>query len=342
MMNNKRTFVIKILFLSILFYSCDFSRKEVKTLNNQFFNKSPLVENCDVKIDGIKFYFRKAGNPLNPPLLLLHGFPTNKNTFDKLIPMLASHYYVIAPDNMESEWISKIDPHKIGFTFEMITDHMVKLLDKLKIQDYTLYIQNSASHVGFDLMSRNPKKVDALIIQNADLYIDGLSSKRRELYEKSGAEYSEKHKDFLWTLTGEGALNHKDYLLNLDSNDNSKITNAQNFHLLSTEKGRIALFQLLNDYNNVMKKFPHWQKMLNENQPKTLILWGDSDLAMNFKGAKSYLKDLPEAELFLMKSGKYSDKMFTIEIASHVLAFLQKNVNASEMNQEIEPYLDAL
>jgi len=51
-----------------------------------------------IKIDGLNIFYREAGSPDNPAILLLHGFPTSSHMYRNLIPQLAQDYYVIAPD----------------------------------------------------------------------------------------------------------------------------------------------------------------------------------------------------------------------------------------------------
>ena len=49
-------------------------------------------------VDGLKVFYREAGDPKAPTVLLLHGFPTSSHMFRALIPALADRYHVVAPD----------------------------------------------------------------------------------------------------------------------------------------------------------------------------------------------------------------------------------------------------
>ena len=42
-----------------------------------------------VKIDGLDIFYREAGDPSKPTILLLHGFPTSSHMFRNLIPALS-------------------------------------------------------------------------------------------------------------------------------------------------------------------------------------------------------------------------------------------------------------
>ena len=49
-------------------------------------------------VDGHRIFYREAGRPDAPTLLLLHGFPTSSHMFRDLIPLLADRFHVVAPD----------------------------------------------------------------------------------------------------------------------------------------------------------------------------------------------------------------------------------------------------
>ncbi|NME70646.1 alpha/beta hydrolase [Flammeovirga aprica JL-4] len=270
------------------------------------------------------------------------GYPTNRNTFDELIPMLASHYYVIVPDHSNTRWYAKFDPEKTPFTFSLITDYLEYFLKELKIDNYTLYIQNSSFHIGLQLMERDPDKIEALIIQNSELYIDALPENRQALYKNTGSDSSNAYMDYVWTLSGENADILSKDITPLDSTTYDIGLWQQYLEFVQTEKQKLIMMQLLNDYNKLAQRFPDWQQMLKEKQPKTLVIWGNNDSDPNFEGANSFKKDLPDAELLLIKSGKFSNKLFNVEVASKVLNFLQRNSGRLDDGENIKPYLDAL
>ena len=47
-------------------------------------------------VDGQQIFYREAGDPDAPAIVLLHGFPTSSFMFRNLIPLLADSYHVIA------------------------------------------------------------------------------------------------------------------------------------------------------------------------------------------------------------------------------------------------------
>src|SRR5579862_8048898 len=52
----------------------------------------------NMTVDGVGVFYREAGPKDAPTLVLLHGFPSSSREFDALIPLLATHYHLIAPD----------------------------------------------------------------------------------------------------------------------------------------------------------------------------------------------------------------------------------------------------
>ena len=58
----------------------------------------PQITYCTVEVDGVKIFYREAGPPNGPALLLLHGFPSASHMFRDLVPLLANRFYLVAPD----------------------------------------------------------------------------------------------------------------------------------------------------------------------------------------------------------------------------------------------------
>src|SRR5215831_19841376 len=58
----------------------------------------PVTSIERTKADGVRVFYRAAGDPSAPVVLLLHGFPTSSFMFRELIPRLARDYRVVAPD----------------------------------------------------------------------------------------------------------------------------------------------------------------------------------------------------------------------------------------------------
>ncbi len=72
------------------------------------------------QVNGFKIFYREAGDPTAPTVLLLHGFPTSSHMFRDLIPQLAADYHVVAPD-LPGFGFSDAPAHDVfQYTFENV------------------------------------------------------------------------------------------------------------------------------------------------------------------------------------------------------------------------------
>jgi len=288
----------------------------------------PATTYNHIEIDSAKLFYREAGDKHKPTIVLLHGYPSSSHSYRNLIPMLATHYHVIAPDNLGSGYSTHLDPETTTYTFDLLATYTEKLIDTLQLKNYVMYMQDFGAPVGYRLMMNNPKRIEALIVQNANAYLDGLTPNRQHFFRTAQTDSSQAKHDFLYGFTSEDAIINKQYLFDIDTtNINIQSPDAWTHDLafLKSKKERDIQVQLFKDYNTNLIQYPKWQKMLRENQPKTLIAWGKKDLKFNANGAKAYLRDLPNAELHLLDAGHFAAEEKTREIAKLILDFLSNN-----------------
>ena len=320
--------LVLILLLTGALVSCNkANNSNSEAPKKQFFLPPPTTYNYK-QMDSVTLFYREAGDKTNPTIVLLHGYPSSSHSYRHLIPMLATHYHVIAPDNLGSGYSTHLDPTKTTYTFDVLANYTEKLINALQVDNYVLYMQDFGAPVGYRMMTKNPKRITALIVQNANAYLEGLTPKRQHFFKTAQTDTSQKQHDFLYRLTGEDAIINKQYLFDLDStNSNIQSPDAWTHDLsfLNTKKDREIQVQLFQDYYTNLLSYPKWQNLLKENQPKTLIVWGKKDVKFNANGAKAYLKDLPNAELHLLDVGHFAAEEKTREIATLILRFLDKN-----------------
>jgi pimeloyl-ACP methyl ester carboxylesterase len=73
-------------------------------------------------VDGLKVFYREAGDPARPLVLLLHGFPSASHMFRDLIPELADRYHVVAPDLPGFGMTDQPGRDQFAYTFENIAN----------------------------------------------------------------------------------------------------------------------------------------------------------------------------------------------------------------------------
>jgi len=126
-------------------------------------------------VNGLKIFYREAGAPAAPTILLLHGFPTSSHMFRDLIPVLAPHYHVIAPDLPGFGFSDAPSPSRFTYTFDRLADVIEQFTDTLGLTRYALYIFDYGAPVGLRLALRHPERITAIVSQNGNAYEEGLS-----------------------------------------------------------------------------------------------------------------------------------------------------------------------
>ena len=129
-----------------------------------------------IEVDGLDIFYREAGPTDAPTILLLHGFPTSSHMFRNLIPALSDRFHVIAPDypgfgNSSMPMVDEFD-----YTFDSLAKVMEGFIQKVGLKTYSLYLMDYGAPVGFRLAVSHPERVQALIIQNGNAYIEGIDN----------------------------------------------------------------------------------------------------------------------------------------------------------------------
>lgn len=273
---------------------------------------------------GRKIFYREAGDPKNPTILLLHGYPSSSHTYRELIPLLSGRYHVVAPDNLGSGYSDKPDPDQLTYTFDLLADHVEAFVNALGLRTYVLYMQDFGAPVGYRLMIRQPEKLKGLIVQNANAYLDGLTEQRRRFFKEAHDDRSAAGVARLMDFTSGTAVVDKQYLRDVKGREHIMSPDSWTHDLafLQSDEDRKIQVQLFQDYHNNLLAYPRWQAFLRDRQPPTLIVWGKNDPAFIAAGATAYLRDLPKAELHLLDAGHFALEELPAPVARHVINFM--------------------
>ncbi len=126
-------------------------------------------------VDGHRIFYREAGPRTAPAILLLHGFPTSSHMFRNLIPALADRYHVVAPD-LPGFGFSVARNHKqFRYTFENLTKSIDTFTESVGLERFAIYVFDYGAPVGFRLALARPERITAIISQNGNAYVEGLS-----------------------------------------------------------------------------------------------------------------------------------------------------------------------
>jgi len=273
---------------------------------------------------GRKIFYREAGDPKNPTILLLHGYPSSSHTYRELIPLLSGRYHVVAPDNLGSGYSDKPDPDQWAYTFDVLANHTEAFVNALGLSSYVLYMQDFGAPVGYRLMMRQPEKLRGLVVQNANAYLEGLTEQRQRFFKEVHDDRSPKVVARLMDFTGRTAVVDKQYLRDAKGREDIMSPDSWTHDLafLQSDRDRKIQVQLFQDYYNNLLAYPRWQAFLRDRQPPTLIVWGKNDPAFIAAGATAYLGDLPNAELHLLDAGHFAVEELPATIARHITRFM--------------------
>src|ERR1700678_3137735 len=127
------------------------------------------------EIDALKVFYRGAGGPNAPKVLLLHGFPSASHMFRDLIPLLADRLHVIAPDLPGFGQSDMPAREKFAYTFENIANVIERFTEVVGFDRFAVYVFDYGAPTGFRLAIRRPERIAAIISQNGNAYEEGLS-----------------------------------------------------------------------------------------------------------------------------------------------------------------------
>ncbi|GGN90946.1 alpha/beta fold hydrolase [Nocardia rhizosphaerihabitans] len=275
-----------------------------------------------VQIQGQTVFYREAGDPNAPAVVLLHGFPSSSAMFRNLIPALAEDYHVIAPDHIGFGQSAMPQVDEFDYSFDKLTEITLELLDTLGIDRFAVYIQDYGAPIGLRIASRNPERVSAIITQSGNAYLEGFTPFWEVLFAHANdrATHEPEVRKLLeldattWQYTHGVPADR----LALVSPDTWTLDQAY----LDRPGNKEIQLQLFFDYKNNLDGYPEFQKYFAEHRPPTLITWGEHDEIFGADGARAYLRDLPDAELHLLDAGHFALETHGPEIAALIRDFL--------------------
>lgn len=157
---------IAILLILSLFVKFSFAQDAAKAMDTTMYGKNAAAgKYADIR--GFKMYYETYGK--GEPLLIIHGNGGSINNFVYQIPFFAKNYQVIIADSRAQ---GKSVDHTDSLSYEMMTDDLNALLDKLNLKQCYVIGWSDGGIEGLMLAIHHPEKVKKLAVTGANLWPD--------------------------------------------------------------------------------------------------------------------------------------------------------------------------
>ena len=280
-----------------------------------------------VEIEGLKIFYREAGKPGMPKLVLLHGFPASSHQYRNLMAALSDEFHIVSPDYPGFGNSDIPDPRKFTYTFDKTAEITEKFLHKVGFTKFGLYVQDYGGPVGFRILDKHPDWLEWLIIQNTNAFEIGFTAAweglRGAYWKVRNPENEKAVAAFLEPDTIKMIYLHGHPDPTKISADNWNMDN----HFLERPNARQVQLDFFYDYRNNVGLYPKWQAFLKQRQPKTIIFWGQTDIFFTKEGGEAFLEVLPSAEMHRLDSGHFAVEDSLDIIAPKMKAFYRSNLN---------------
>jgi len=270
-------------------------------------------------VAGVEMFYREAGDPTAPAIVLLSGHPSGVHAYNGLIDRLAGSWHVIAPDIPGYGFSAT--PVDAPWTFDWLADVTNALLEDLQLDRYAMYMFDFGAPVGFRIATAHPQRVTGIITQNGNIYTDGFGPGVAALAgwwnDRAAGQAAI---DAFLTLAGT-RFQWEAGARDVTSIDPAMWTLDQ--ALLEQPGRKKAAEALLWDYQHNPGRYPEWQRYLRTHQPPLLAIWGANDPFFIPPGAEAYKRDVPDADVVLLDTGHFALVEELDVIAAHVDRFLR-------------------
>jgi pimeloyl-ACP methyl ester carboxylesterase len=275
-------------------------------------------------VGDVEVFYREAGPVDAPVALLLHGFPTSGHMFRNLIPELASRYRVIAPD-LPGFGNTRAPPRG---TFEYSFNNLAEVIDgfveAIGVTRYAIYIFNYGAPIGLRLAMKHPERVTAIITQNGNAYVEGLS-KDWEPWRTYWQEPTPEHREAV-----RGSLSDEAIRFQYQHGAPPERVSPDGYTLDTAYMHRAGAeeiqLDLILSYRTNVALYPDFQTYFRKDRPPLLAVWGRYDPFFLPPGAEAFRRDIPDAEIHLLNTGHFALETHHEEIAALMHDFLGRKI----------------
>jgi len=273
-------------------------------------------------VAGLKIFYREAGDPQAPAVLLLHGFPTSSHMFRNLIPELAGEYHVVAPDLPGFGFSDAPDRKSFPYTFDHLAEIIGQFTEQVGLTEFAVYIFDYGAPVGLRIALNHPERIAANISQNGNAYKEGLSdgwAPVRAYWDNP----SQENRDALRFLSTR-EITHWQYTNGVEDAESRIAPEAIELDQVLLDRPQSAEIQLdlITNYRTNIELYPKFQEYFRTHRPPTLAVWGKNDPFFLPAGAEAYQRDNPDAKVVFYDTGHFALESHALEIGEEIRSFL--------------------
>lgn len=276
-----------------------------------------------VEVGEVSVFYREAGDPERPAILLLHGFPTSSHQFRDLIPRLADRYHVIAPDLPGFGFTTVAEG--FDYSFAKLAEVIAAFTDAIGLTRYAIYVFDYGAPVGLRLALARPDAVTAIVSQNGNAYEEGLS----DGWAPTRAYWANPSPANRETMRGMLTLETTRWQYTHGAPDETQVAPEAywlDYALLSRPGNDDIQLGLIADYVSNVALYPRIHDYFRTYKPPLLAVWGAGDPFFLPAGAEAFRRDLPEAEVHFLDAGHFALETHGREIANLMRDFLGRHL----------------
>lgn len=277
-----------------------------------------------VDIDGTKVFYREAGDPGRPAILLLHGFPSSSHMFRDLIPELADRFHLVAPD-LPGFGQSDMKPRdQFAYTFDNMAHVIDRFTEVIGLRRHAIYVFDYGAPVGLRIAAKHPERITAVISQNGNSYLEGVSEALNPIVAY-WREPTQANRDALrGFLAPETTLFQYTHGV-ADPSQVSPDGRSLDDHYLARPGAAEIQLDLFLDYQTNVAAYGDFQAYFRQHQPPLLAVWGRNDPFFLPAGAEAFRRDLPDADIRFVDTGHFALETHAVEVGAAIAEFLGRN-----------------
>jgi len=270
-------------------------------------------------VAGLRIFYREAGDPSKPTIVLLHGFPSSSYQFHDLMPRLEGRFHVIAPDYPGMGYSEAPDPTVLRPSFDDVATVIDAFIAQRVPGPLVLYLHDIGGPIGMRIAKAHPEGIAGLIFQNFTISVEGWNPERLKVYERlGGLETPEKLAE-----TEQFATVERDMFLHTKGARQPDALNPDNWaidaYAFSIAANRVFMSRLFMNLTTNIQYYSEWTAYLKDRKPKTLIVWGRNDPLIVPAAAEFVKQVLPAAELRYYDGGHFVLDEYVEAIADAII-----------------------